>query len=139
MKMPAVVEDAEVRQYDISGSEDFSHGAAVLLDGSQEVTEAGADPASILGFALGDAAVVPFEGKCLVALAQGPGKFWMSGDSDPTSSDIDTEYGVAEDSDGVWYVDTTDTSATRVYVIDVDTDKNMYLVKVLEANRQIAA
>lgn len=139
-KMVPVVQEAEVRQYDLEASQTFGYGAVVLLDGSQEIVEAGADPATILGIALkeGDEAL-PFDDKVLVALAEGDGQFWMDGDDDPVASDVDQEYGIAKDGDGVWHVDGTDTSATRVYVIDVDLDRNRYLVKFLEANRQVSA
>lgn len=141
-KMHAVRQVGEIRQFDEASGETFEAGSLVLLSGAQEVTEAGADPASILGWVLHDAGDHPEDGKCLVVLADGKdgvGQCWMSGDDDPVASDVDQEYGVAVDGDGVWYVDGTDTTNTRVYVVDVDLDKNMYLVRILEANRQIAA
>lgn len=139
MRMPPVAQEAKIRQFALASGETFEYGAVVLLDGSQEIVEAGADPASILGFALkeGDEAL-PFSDKILVALVEGDARFWMDGDDDPTSADVDQEYGIAKDGDGIWHVDGTDVANTRVYVLDVDTDRKRYLVKVLEANRQIA-
>lgn len=125
-------------ELDTKSGSTFKRGALVLLDGSEDVDECGADPAAILGVAAypGDAA--DFTTKMLVFKASEGQKFWMSGSSNPAKSNINQSYGVAKDGDGIWYVDLTDGGNTRVYVHDVDTDRNLFKVSVLAANRQAA-
>lgn len=125
-----------MKQYDLSSSESYNVGAAVLLDGSQEITEAGADPAEILGFAAFAAGDEIESDTAIVAVAHEGATFLMEGDSDPTSSDINQDYGIASDGDGDWHVDTTDTSNTVVHVEDVDLDRNLFEVSVLSGSRQ---
>ena len=46
-------------------------------------------------------------------------------------TDIGEDYGAAVDSDGVWYLDGTDTTNVCFNVVDVDTDRNLYEVAFL--------
>lgn len=128
-----------VRQFDVKAAETFTLGALVVLDGSEELTECGADPASILGMVLHSEDVDPLDTtKALVALAEEGRTFWMPGDDDPTAADVNQSYGVAVDGDGIWHVDGTEAVNTRVYVHAVDLDRKLYEVSVLAANRQVA-
>lgn len=138
LKLSVVAQKASIREHPLADGEDFEAGAAVLLDGSQEITEAGADPSEILGFALGPANADPFTDKCLVMEAKSESQFYGSGDDDPEESDVGEDYGLAVDGDGIWHVDTSDTSNAVVHIIDVDLERDLYLFKVLEANRQLA-
>lgn len=130
-----------VRQYNLKAGQSFALGAAVLLDATPEITECGADPAAILGFACEPTGKDP-EGattKMLVAVVAQGERFFMSGTSNPVAADVNVLYGIVKDANGIWTVDKTDVVNTRVYVHAVDTDRNLYLVSVKEANRQIAA
>lgn len=137
-KVPAIPNQGrEIREYILEGTAAFREGAAVVLvDG--ELEECGADPALIVGFALHDAGALPLTDRCLVAKATDKATFFMEGDSDPVLADTGVEYGIAKDGDGDWYVNTADTVETRVVVEDVDTTRNLYEVRVLAANRQLA-
>lgn len=148
MKFPAIptASGRRIVQYDINVATTFRKGAAVVLDAGEEVVECGADPALILGFAAEPAIASPLfgrkdpeVGKVLVCVAEEGRRFWMDGSSAPAANgdDINQSYGIAKDADGDWYVDKTDVVATRVYVHNVDYDRNLYEVSVLEANRQI--
>lgn len=126
-----------IRERDLKAAETFKRGALVYMDANEEITECGADPAVILGMALHDAAVLPKEDKILVAECIEGLRFWMDGDNAPVAGDVGVSYGVVKDGD-IWTVDGTETTTTRVQVVDVDLDRNLYLVTVLVANRQLA-
>ena len=126
-------------QLPLAASQTFKTGAFVYRDGSGNITECGADPASIYGLSTGEATKNPVDStKAIIMKAFEGQKFWMQCSADPTSANSGVSYGVAKDSDGIWYVDFTDTTATRVYVHDVDTDTKRVLVSILAANRQVA-
>lgn len=139
--IPAEPAVGDVSEYTVAASETFKRGAVVLLDGSEDIIEAGADPASILGFAAmewpegGAAAPADFTLIPIFKATEGQ-KFWMSGDNDPVKADRNQSYGIIADGDGIWTVDGTETTATRVYVHDIDLERNLYKVSVLVANRQ---
>lgn len=127
---------AEIQQFDVKAAETFTRGAVVLLDANEDVIEAGADPAAVLGFAEHDAEVDPDTTKVLVAKCDSEvARFWMAGDNNPLKSDINQDYGVVKTS-GVWLVDGTDTTNLVVHVHDVDLDRNLYKVSVVAAARQ---
>lgn len=126
-------------QLPLAASQTFKTGALVVRDGSGNIAECGADPATIFGWALGEATKNPVDStKQIVCRATEESRAWMQASADPTSANSGVSYGVAKDADGIWYVDFTDTTATRVYVHEVDTDTKRVLVSVLAANRQSA-
>jgi hypothetical protein len=114
----------------------FKLGAAVLLDANEDVVECGADPAAILGFAAHENDKNPITGKTTVAVCTEGQKFWMSGSSAPVKADINQVYGIVKDANGIWIVDKTEAVNTRVYIHAIDTDRNLFLISVLAANRQ---
>lgn len=126
----------QLRQYPIATGQTFVEGALVVLVAG-ELQECGADPATILGFAMHDAGAEPDTDLCLVALATAESTFWVEGDNDPVAADIGVAYGVAKDADGQWYLDGTDITATRARVEDIDTEWNLYEIRFLAANRQL--
>lgn len=127
----------EGQEYTMKTAESFSEGAIVLLDGSEEIIEAGADPAVILGIAAHGAGLAPDATKITVFKANEGQKFWFPFSGTLVAGDLNQSYGVVETSN-VWYVDQTETSATRVYVHRVDLVRDRVLVSVLAANRQAA-
>ena len=139
--IPAEPAVGDVSEHDVKAAETFKRGAVVLLDASEDIIEAAADPAVILGFSSmewpegGAAAPADFT-KILIFKATEGQKFWMSGDNAPVKADINQKYGIVADGDGIWTVDGTDTTATRVHVHDIDLERNLYKVSVLVANRQ---
>lgn len=149
-KFPALAADGtrRIRQFSIAVASTYKLGAAVLLDAGEDLIEAGADPASILGFAaapvtsgklVGELADSSTDiGGAPVQLAEEGRLFWMAGDSNPVKADINQKFGLVKDADGIWTVDKTDIVNTKVHVHDVDLDRNLFLVSVLAANRQIA-
>ena len=127
-----------MREYTEGAAQSFKLGAAVVLDASQFVTECGADPASLIGFAAHPAGKGLPSTKDLVYVASEGQKFWMSGTSNPVYADTNKLYGIVKDANGIWTVDKTDVVNTRVYIHAVDLDRNLYLASVLAANRQAA-
>lgn len=126
------------RMYPLASGQTFLKGAAVLLDASEEVIEASADPTAVLGFAAEPAAGRDILTDEMLVNVAGPTRsFLMTGDNDPTENDVNQQYGVAKDADGVWYVDGTDTTNVVVEVVAVDLDRNLYEVVVLESDLQI--
>lgn len=142
---PIPAEERSVKEYPIKAAEAWALGAAVVLDATPELTECGADPAAILGFSMAPVAAGDLSGSmaglglgCPVAIAEEGRKFWMDGDNAPVITDVGESYGIAVDGDGVWHVDGTDPTNTKVYVHKVDLVRNRYLVSVLAAARQAA-
>lgn len=125
-----------IRRYPLATGQTFLEGAAVVL-AAGAVSECGADPAAILGFALHDAGADPDTDEILVALASGESTFAMQGTSAPVAGDIGAEYGIVKDADGVWVVDKAETVNTRVVVEKIFTDRAQFEVRVLAANQQL--
>lgn len=132
----AFASDSGIKQFNEAAAQTFKIGAAVVLDGSQNVTECGADPALILGFAAHPATKNLPATTDLIQVANEGQKFWMAGNTNPVYADTNVKYGIIKDANGIWTVDKTDVVNTRVYVHYVDLDRNLYLVSVLVANRQ---
>jgi hypothetical protein len=125
-----------IRSYPLDSAASFSAGDIVVLDAQKEVTQAtGTDPTPLLGIALEKSSDVVISGRVLVAVFTGDLILEMDGSSDPVASDVNVSYGIVQ-SGGVWIVDKTDTTNTRVFVVDIDTDNNDFYVKVLSAHRQ---
>lgn len=125
-----------VYRYPLDAAADFKAGAFVVLDAQSELTECGADPASILGISCDPSADVVEAGYCNVYVADDNLILAMEGTSDPTAANVGNDFGIVK-TDGVWYVDITDTTNTRVMVVDIDTVRNLFFCKVLVANRQL--
>lgn len=126
----------EIREYAIATGQDFPEGAAVVL-ANGEIEECGADPVSILGFALHESGVDPDPTIVLVAIAKSKSTFWIAGTRVPLASDEGKEYGLAVDGDGDWVLDLTETVNTRAAVVSVDTTRNLYEISILPDNRQV--
>lgn len=127
-------------RYTLKSSQTFKAGDLVDIDGNEDVLEvSGADPTPILGVAAEDAANVVESGYVMVYVATSDTIFAMQGDNAPTADDVNQSYGVIEDGDGIYTVDGTETSNTRVYVVGVDTNRELYFVKFLDAHRVIKA
>ncbi|NIN68897.1 MAG: hypothetical protein GTO63_30260 [Anaerolineae bacterium] len=143
--VPCTPQEAEIRRYDMKAAEVWAIGAVVLLDANEELVEAGADPATILGFVQHASGVEPYPTKGYVALADDEkARFWLTGSSDgsavatPAKANLNQSYGLAVDSDGIWYLDLSDTTNTRAYVHRIDLEQNRFEVSILAANRQAA-
>lgn len=129
-----------VQDFELKSSQTFKRGDPVVIDSNEEIAiVSGADPSEITGFSCVDAADVIESGRVPVWLANGDTIFAMSGDNDPTADDVNQKYGIVDDGNGVWTVDGTDTSNTRVHVLDIDTNRKLYFVQVLDANRTFKA
>lgn len=125
------------KRFPLATGETFYAGDLVVLDGAGDVAEvAGADPTPILGMAAEDAADVVESGYVVVYVADNDTIFAMEGTSAPTEANIGEDYGVVESS-GVYLVDVTDTVNTRVMVVGVDVDRELYFVRFLVAHRDL--
>jgi hypothetical protein len=124
----------------LAAAQTFITGALVLRDGSGNVAECGADPASIYGISEGQAGKeITDVNKIIVTRATEFTRWWMSTSVAPTSANSGISYGVTKDADGIWYVDFTKTAGSaRVYVHQIDTDTGRVEVSILAANRQVA-
>lgn len=124
-----------VQRFTLKAGETFKRGDPVTIDSNEDVLAlSGTDPATILGFAAENAANVVESGYVLVHLANADTVFAMQGDNAPTADDVNQKYGIVVSS-SVWTVDGTDTTNTRVHVLDVDTNQNLYFVMVLPSVR----
>lgn len=133
-----------IREYDLAAAQDFLQGAVLVLTAG-EVSEAGADPAEVLGIALHDAGADPNPTKILVSVARSKSTFIMQPNVGETFAQTDegVSYGVVEDADGIWVVDKSDTTNLVVVVervlIDPDDpsdERNQAEVSFLPAVRQ---
>ena len=141
MKMP-IIPAAKSRsnwQFDLAAAQTFKKGSPVSHNASEEIAEIAADGTPILGFAAEAAGTDPESAsKVLVAVAVEGRLFQAEGDNAPTMDDVNQSYGLAKDADGYWYVDGTDVANPRVYVHNVDLERNLYIISVLAAHRQAA-
>lgn len=143
-KVPAHAGIAKFRdnqQLTDAATQTYKQGACVVLDGSQNVTECGADPVLIYGIAGGPAGLHP-EGSTkttITKLGNGQKAWFPFSVSTPTKALYENlPFGLVKDSDGIWTIDVADDINTRVFVHQVDEDTKMGYCSVLQANRQIA-
>jgi hypothetical protein len=126
-------------QLPLAAGQTFKTGAFVVLSGVPDITECGADPASIYGISEEPAGKNPVDPlKVIVTRATENTRWWIQCSANPVAANLGVLYGIAKDADGIWYCDFTDVVNTRVYVHQVDTDTNRVEISVKEANRQIA-
>jgi hypothetical protein len=125
----------------LAAAQTFLTGAFVLRDGSGNIAECGADPASIYGLSMEPAGKEPTDAvnKVLVQQCTEMTRFWMPCSAAPVAANSGINYGITKGADGYWYVDFAKTAGTaRVYVHQVDTDTARVEISVLAANRQSA-
>lgn len=144
MALPAIPNKGRrIRRFPLKTGETYKEGAPVLLDVNGEILEAGADPATILGFAASDAVFTdldPDPGFKLVFVAYPDSTFFLEGvDTDPVAGDVGELRELAVDANGVGQVDTT-TVNTRLLIEDIFVKGagpvGFYEVSILAANRQ---
>lgn len=119
----------------------FDRGALVYFDtATQTVKKCGADPALIAGIALApsNTANISEQGKVPIYLLDQNTTVAMSSATTPANTHIGNNYGVVE-SGGVWKVDTSDTTNTRLVVVDIDSGNEIFYVRFLAANLQFDA
>lgn len=143
MGLPAVPNKGRrIRRFPIAAGETYVEGAPVLLDGAGEITEAGADPAVILGFAAHDAELTfdPDPGFGLVYVAYPDATFLIEGTADPVVANVGIAYDLNVDADGSAEIDTASVVAARLLVEDIylkpGSTSGLFEVSVLAANRQ---
>jgi len=141
-------ESDKYRSYPVASGEDFTKGAPVVM-ASGEVSETGADPASILGFATAGVSDYSWQVDTIgyvhkrVPVAVADREFRGTLEGTFAAADVGTEYGLVEDATGYWVIDKTDTTNTRVVITGVDDeaevgDTNVPVTfMVLDANRQV--
>lgn len=146
---PVFRRDKDVfKSFPLASGSTFKKGAFVVRDGDGNIAECGADPASILGIALADAAdyswmadtfgnVVP---QVPVALADQEFRGTLEGTY--AAADLSDPFGVVLDATGYWTIDRSETVATRVQITGVDDEVAVGDVNppvrfvILAANRQ---
>jgi len=114
--------------YPLAAAQDFSKGAPVVLGTDGTISEAGADPALILGFATSSAAqanpadTFGYNSQNVpVALADQTFRGTLEGTYN-AATDIGDQFGIVEDATGYWTVDRADTANVVVTVLDVGDD-----------------
>ena len=144
MALPAIPNKGRrIRRFPVKTAETWPEGGILLLDANGELIEAGADPATILGFAahaIALAVLDPDPGFALVFVAYPDSTFFLDGvDTTPVASDVGEAREIAVDGAGVAQVDTT-TVNTRLTIEDIyikdPGPTGFYEVSVLAANRQ---
>jgi len=129
-------QNRRTQEFDVEGAATFLDGAIVLKDASEDIIEASADPAAILGFAAGPAAGRTVDaGKTLVHLAGANRTFWVEAERVPTKDDIGKVFGTAAVG-GVWGLDTTEATTKPMHVVDVDIERGLFECDVVAANIQ---
>lgn len=146
----------EVQEMVYDSAATFARGALMSVASDGEVTEASADPTSIIGVALHKNGVGP--GRNLendddyvvrtnvsnlvgIAIANRSAIFSgqaVNGGTDPVTpllTHIGEEYGVVKRSDGTWAIDMAETTTKVVHIVDIDTtrENKIFLFKFLEA------
>lgn len=132
-----------VDHYTPDGSATFTANELVYFDTStQTMKVCGADPSLIAGLAVGGgsstttgAQLFSEQAKISVYRLQSDTVVSMSSSTTPAVTHIGVLYGIAATS-GVWQVDTSDTSNTRVIVVDVDITNGIFYVNFIAANLQ---
>ena len=122
-------------RFPIATGETFVKGNLVVLDGSGDVTECGADPTEILGMAAENAADVLETGYVMVDVATNDSIFAMEPSAGTiTEGAIGEDYGVVLSS-SVWLLDLTETATVSMLVLRIDISRNLAFVKVLQSVR----
>ena len=122
-------------RFPIASGETFVYGNLVVLDASGDVTECGADPSEILGWAAENAADVVESGYVMVYVATNDAIFAMQPSAGTiTEAAIGEDYGVVLAS-SVWLLDLTETSTVSMLVMSVDISRNLAFCKVLQSVR----
>ena len=123
------------KRFPLATGQTFVRGNLVVLDGSGDITECGADPAEITGMAAEPAADVIEPGYVMVYVATDSSYYALEPSAGTiTEAAIGEDYGVVLVS-SVWLIDLTDTSAVRVLVVGVDINRNIAICKVLQSVR----
>lgn len=132
-----------VRNYPVYSGETFSAGDLVYYDTSG-VRLCGADPALILGIAMtgsADASALLPSAQIPVAILTPDIVCIMSSATTPALANLFTAYGLVRTSAGLWRIDTSDTSNTRISVVDYSPHTGVFgqeawMVKFTAANLQ---
>ncbi len=127
----------------VYSGETFSAGDLVYWDTSG-VRLCGADPALILGIALtgtADASALLPSAQIPVAILTPDIICMMSSATAPAAANMLTAYGIVRTSAGLWRIDTTDTSNTRIVPVDYSPKTGVFgqeawKVRFLAANLQ---
>ena len=144
MALPAIPNKGRrIRRFPIAAAQTYLEGAPVLLSAAGEITVAGADPATILGFAAHNAVLSqldPDPGFGLVFVAYPDSTFFLEGvDTTPLATDVGEQRELAVDGNGVAQVDTTSV-VSRLLIENIFVKggglTGFYEVSILAANRQ---
>lgn len=132
-----------VLNFAVYSGETFSAGDLVYWDTSG-VRLCGADPSLILGIAMtgtADAAALLPSAQVPVAVLDSDVICMMSSATTPAAANMLTAYGIVRTSAGLWRIDTSDTSNTRVVPVDYSPKTGVFgqeawKVRFLAANLQ---
>jgi len=137
------IDESPNLEFTPDGTTVFYVGDLVYLDTSTHtVKQCGADPSLILGLSevtselakvLTPNGKVPIRALTTTTVVAMPVNTTASADHEGTA------YGVVKSADGIWQVDISDTSNTRVLVLKVDVTNKIYYVRFLAANLQLDA
>lgn len=129
-----------LKEYTVAAAQTFLEGAAVFLVAGL-VTECGADPATILGFAAHEHDAGPDPTKVLVWVATDDATFIVQDIlvTAPVVADLGTPQGCNPEAvTGIWGLDKGVAIVNHSLMIErIFTDRNQYEVKVLPAFRQL--
>jgi hypothetical protein len=120
-----------------TAGETFGYGDLVTLSGAT-VLRCGADPATILGISevvSESARVLTPNGRVPIRVLGPEAVIVMSSLTVPVmATHLNVAYGVARDANGIWQVDVSDTTNTRVVVVRLEIALGFWYVKFLAAN-----
>lgn len=119
----------------------YKHMALVFYDTADETAQiCGADPANILGFALGGAAGASLSpnGKIPVHVLDPDDIIGLSSPTTPAETHVSDQFGILVDAGtGYWQADPTDGANARVTCVGVDIPNGIFFCKFLAANLQM--
>jgi hypothetical protein len=137
-----------IRERTLADDAAFETGACVTTTGG-EIDESGANPAAILGFSAEPTAYPNGQdfnpGQRLVFVAESNSTFWITGSADgddpvePAQEHVGEEYGLTKHAGtGIWYLDLAkDDANQRAVVEDIDPDRMLFEIRILDANREL--
>lgn len=130
----------------------FRTGAILILGADGELEEGGTDPTAIVGVALEPAnsspgyemghnpSVITWRAQEVSYTTANRSTIFagrgVNGGTDPvtpTQTQIGENFGLTKDATNTWVIDISDTSNTRVRIVDIDVEQRIYFFKFLEA------
>ncbi len=129
------------KYFAVASGQTFVAFALVTLNTSTgEISECGADPATILGIVQSDAAnAFLYDNRVPVQVLDPNVEYGLCVTGTLAATDVGKVYGLVKNASGNWAVDLSDTTNTRVVIVRADVTNQLAHVQFLAANLQLDA